>query len=113
MFFKLKNRNGEARKLSKQVREYMGRRFLLLPEYLDLLRCFEYVDVINGKPVRAFCIFSPYRAKERNIVIRSIHELNRYPELLFFQGHMDSQGIVYVADRRPPCKTWKSELIFN
>ncbi|HEY50518.1 MAG TPA: hypothetical protein G4O20_01780 [Dehalococcoidia bacterium] len=108
MFFKLKNRNGEARKLSKQVREYMKRRFILLPEYLDLLRCFEYAGVMNGKSIRGFRIFSPYRAKERNIAIKSILDLKRYPELLFFEGYMDGQGTVYVADRRPPLRLGKA-----
>jgi hypothetical protein len=108
MFFKLRNRTGEAKKLSKQVRDYMRHRFILLPEYLDGLRCFEYAGVMNGKPIRGFRIFSPYRAKERNIAISSNFDLEKHPELLFFEGYVDGQGTVYVADRRPPLRFGKA-----
>ena len=47
----------------------MKRWFTLLPEYLDLLRCFEYDGLVNEKRVK---------------------------------GYIDSEGSVYVADRRSP-----------
>jgi hypothetical protein len=102
MFFKHnKNKNG-IRKLSRPVREYMQYRFNMLPEYLDTLRCFEYDGVVNGKEVRRFRIFSPYRTKEWHLTIRNNSDLEQHPEMLLFEGHFDSQGSVYVADRRVP-----------
>lgn len=62
------HKNG-AKRLPRPVQEYMKRWFTLLPEYLDLLRCFEYDGLVNEKRVK---------------------------------GYIDSEGSVYVADRRSP-----------
>jgi len=102
MFFKSNNNNSEAKKLPRLVHEYMRHRFILLPTYLDTLRCFEYDGVINGKEARCFCIFSPYRAKEQHLSIRSRVDIEQHPEMLLFKGYIDRQGSVYVADRRAP-----------
>jgi hypothetical protein len=74
----------------------------MIPEYLDILRCFEYDGVVNGKKVRCIRIFSPYRAKGRHIIIRSKLDLEQHPEMLLFEGYVDRQGSVYIADRRAP-----------
>jgi hypothetical protein len=93
---------GEAKRLPRGVREYMTRRFIFLPEYLDLLRCFEYDGVVNEKQVRRVRIFSPNRAREQHISIRTNLDLEQHPEMLLFEGYVDRQGNVYVADRRSP-----------
>jgi len=80
------------------------RRFDLLPEYLCMLRCFEYDGVINGKEVRYLHIFSTYRAKDQHLSISNITDLEQHPEMLLFKGHIDKQGNVYMADRSPPLK---------
>ena len=107
MFFKRNNHNNEAKKLPKPVHDYMRHRFILLPEYLDMLRCFEYDGVFNGKQVRCIRVFSSYRARERQLSIKSNSDLMQHPEMLLFEGYIDRQGSVYVADRRPPVRQVK------
>ncbi len=102
MFFKQNNHKNKVRKLSSAVSRYMQYRFNMLPEYLDTLRCFECDGVVNGKGVRCVRIFSPYRTRERHLSIKDSLDLEQHPEMLLFEGHIDSQGSVYVADRRMP-----------
>jgi hypothetical protein len=80
----------------------MTRRFYLLPEYLDLLRCFEYEGLVNQKRVRCIRIFSPNKVREHHLSITTNQDLEQHPEMLLFEAHIDSQGKVYVADRRAP-----------
>ena len=100
MFFKHKNHNNGAKKLPRLVRNYMEHKFDLLPEYLDLLRCFEYYGFFNGRQVRCIRIFSPDKAREYHFLIKTNLDLEQHPEVLFFEGYIDSSGSVYVADRR-------------
>jgi len=100
MFFRRKNHKNGSRKLPRLVRDYMERKFNLLPEYLDMLRCFEYVTRDNGRQVRCIRIFSPDKAREYHFSIKTNLDLEQHTEVLFFEGYMDSCGSVYVADRR-------------
>jgi hypothetical protein len=107
MHFSPWHKNG-AKKLPKPVQEYMKRRFTFLPEYLDLLRCFEYDSMVNEKRVRCIRIFSFNKAREQHLSITTNQDLEQHPEMLLFEGHFDSQGSVYVADRRAPIRLVKS-----
>ena len=86
----------------------MKYRFILLPEYLALLRCFEYEGEVNGKPVRRISIFSPAKAEEKKFSIKTRQDLAQYPEMLLYEGYIDAQGNAYVADRRAPVKKTRS-----
>ena len=96
------NHKNGAKKLPREVHEYMQHRFNLVPLYLDTLRCFKYDGVVNGRAVKRVRIFSPLRAKEKFLSIKDRTDLDRYAEMLLFEAYIDSQGSVYVADRRPP-----------
>ena len=109
MFFKHNNYKSEARKLPRPVHEYMRRRFIFLSEYLDTLRCFEYDGIVNGKEVSCIRIFRPDGVKERHLSIRTKSDLDQHPEMLLFEGYIDRQGSVYVADRRPPLRLLKAK----
>ena len=85
MFFKGNNHNSKAKKLTKAVQEHMIWRFNLVFEYLNMLRCFEYDGVVNGKEVSRLRIFSPYRAGEQHLSIRTKSDLDQYPEMLLFR----------------------------
>ena len=106
MHFSPWHKNG-AKKLPRPVQEYMKRRFTLLPEYLSLLRCFEYDGQVNEKRVRCIRIFSPNRAQEHYLSIMTNQDLGQHPEMLLFEGYIDRQGGIYVADRRAPLKQSK------
>ena len=107
MHIHLRNENG-AKRLPRAIKEYMCRRFNLLPEYLEPLRCFEYDSQVNGKQVRRIKIFSPSKAREKKILIKTRQDLERHPELLFYEGHIDSERTAYVADRRAPSSRVKA-----
>ena len=104
---KVRNEN-EAKRLPRAIQEYMRHRFILLSEYLELLRCFEYDDQVNGKRVRRIKIFSPNKAREKKLLVKTRQDLEQHPELLFYEGYIDSQGKVYVADRRAPSSRVKA-----
>ncbi|MBI3931699.1 MAG: hypothetical protein HY325_06710 [Chloroflexi bacterium] len=98
----------EAKRLPRTIQEYMRRRFGLLPEYLELLRCFEYEGRVNDKQVRRISIFSPNKAREQELLIKTRQDLEQHPELLFYEGYIDSQGNAYAADRRMPSSRLKA-----
>lgn len=107
MHFNLLGNQHRYKKLPRPVRDYMTHRFSLLPEYLDTLRCFEYIGLFNGKQVKYLDIFSPHFAYEHNLMIKDNQDLKEHPEMLFYRGHIDSQGGIYVTDRRVPLKRLK------
>lgn len=94
--------SGTAKRLSPQLKAYMERKFDLIPEYLHDLRCFEHQGVFKEKPVTCLRVFSPWRTKERGIEPMAYADLDRYPELILYEGHIAQNGEVYVADRRQP-----------
>ena len=98
----------EAKRLPRAIQEYMRRRFDLLPEYLELLRCFEYDGQVNGKQVRRISIFSPNKTREKKLLIKTRQDLEQHPELLFYEGYIDGEGNTYVADRRTPSSRVKA-----
>lgn len=92
--------SGEAKRLPKAVREYMRHRFMLLPEYLDALRCFEHEGERQGAPVRVVKVFSPESARNAGVTLKTHLDLEKNPGMLLYEGHIDRQGKAYVADRR-------------
>ncbi len=102
LFFDLKPHNIKVHKLPGAVKEYMSSRYNLLPEYLERLRYIEVEGTVKGRQVKRMRIFNPYKAKELNLTIAGNQELEQHPELLLFEGYIDLEGNVYVADRRPP-----------
>ncbi len=92
----------EVKKVPKAIQEYMRHRFGLLPEYLELLRCFEYDGQVDGKQVRFINIFSPNRAQEKNVIISIRQDLAQHPEMLLYEGYTDNQRNIYMTDRRVP-----------
>jgi len=107
MHLHLWNEN-EAKRIPKAIQEFMRRRFNLLPEYLELLRCFEYDGQVNGKQVRRIKIFSTSKAREKKLLIKTRQDLEQHPELLFYEGYIDKEGKAYVADRRTPSSRVKT-----
>ena len=107
MFFEREAGKDKAKKLPRLVEEYIRDRFILLPQYLDMLRCFEYNGTVSGKGVRCINIFSLNGTCENSLSIRSNIDLEQHPEMLLFKGYIDNHGNVYMADRRAPLKQLK------
>jgi hypothetical protein len=97
-----------ARKLSPQVKAYMEHKFDLIPEYLSELRCFQHQGLFKEKPVTYLRIFNPWHTKERGVALMAYDDLDRYPELILYEGHIAENGEVYVADRRQPPRETRS-----
>ena len=92
----------KAKRLPEAVKKYMQQRFNLLPEYLNLLGCFKYTDLVNGRQVKRLTIFRCDDTHKTKNIVTNIQDLERHKELLLFEGYIDSNGNVYVADRRSP-----------
>lgn len=99
----------QVRKLPRAVQEYMRRKFNLPIEYLGILRCLENTRANNGSTITSISIFSPVRAKEHHLTIKSVGDLGQYPEMLLFKGHIDSAGGIEINDRRRPVWGNKAE----
>ncbi|HEY33602.1 MAG TPA: hypothetical protein G4O10_10945 [Dehalococcoidia bacterium] len=94
-------RNGHSRKLPRPIHDFMRRRFGVLPEYLENLRCFEFEGVVNDdKKVKRYRIYSPTKAQQQKIDITALFDLERHPDMLLYEGYIDKEGRAYVADRR-------------
>jgi len=93
-------RNGHPKKLPKPINDYMRRRFDVLPEYLDTLRCFEFEGTVNDKVVMRYRIYSPIKAQQQNITIAGLSDLEQHPGMLLYEGYINKEGQSYVADRR-------------
>ena len=108
MFFKRKNHNNKSKKLPRLVHDHMECKFDLLPEYLDMLRCFEYEAVVNGRQVRCIRIFSPDKVRGYHLSIKTHLDLEQHPEMLLYEGYIDGCSSVYVADCRPASRKVKA-----
>lgn len=80
---------------------------MLTPEYLKILRCFEYAGQIGDKPVRRFRIYSLKDIEEKNLILKSIEDLDTSPGTVLFEGYIDKSGKAYAADRRVPKRLHK------
>jgi hypothetical protein len=99
----------QVRKLPRTVQNYMRYKFNLPIEYLGILRCLENAGAVSGNQATSISIFSPVRAHEHHLAIKTTADLGRYPEMVLFRGHFDNQGKVDIADQRGPVWGYKPE----
>ncbi len=92
----------QVRKLPRPVQDFLKRRFNLPEEYLKILRCLENTGQDSVNQTTNISIFSPIRAREHRLNIKTAADLGRYPEMVLFKGHIDSRGGVDIDDRRGP-----------
>jgi hypothetical protein len=90
----------EARRLPESVQNYLRRQFMLQREYVEELRCFEMDGLFREQPVRRIRVYSPALAKKNHLAIRTSSDLELHPGALVFEGHIDTEGKIYFADRR-------------
>ena len=93
-------KTSEITRIPEPVQDYMRHRFLLLPKYIDMLRCFECDGVVQDNNVRFLRVFNPRIARERGISVKTGSDLEKHPDMLLFEGYIDCQSRVYMADRR-------------
>jgi len=56
---------------------------------LSLLKCVEQMDFLENRPVHLIRMFDPDAA--RGTEIRDFASLDRYPELILYEGHRDME----------------------
>jgi len=93
-------RNNEAKRLAKPVREYMWQKFMLSEEYLGQLRCFEHEEDQDEREVLHILIFHPHLARSQHTMLRTYRDLEQHREVLLYEGYVDARGNVYVESRR-------------
>ena len=98
------SRKSKPQKVPKAVRKQMIEQFHLLPEYMDMLACYQSRIQMNGKQVSLIKIFSPSTADERQIYVRDGVDLDQNPELLLYEAIAGSGGIISIMDKRWPSK---------
>lgn len=113
MFFNLfrKAKSPEVKRLPDPVRRHLIRRFRLSEESVGMLRCVQSEGTSGGRSITRFRIFSPARAQDQGLQIVSASQLDQYPGLLLFEGHMDEHGAVRMAACRSPKKP--SETVYR
>ena len=77
-----------SKKLPGPIHDYMKRRFGVLPEYLDALRCFEFEGAITDKEVMRYRIYSPTKAQQQKIAIAGLSDLEQHPGMLLYEGYI-------------------------
>jgi hypothetical protein len=98
----------QFKKLPRPVRDFLRHKFNLPAEYLDILRCLENAGADGEIQATSISIFSPVRAREHRLSIKTAADLGRYPEMVLFKGRIDSRGGVDIADRRGP--VWQGRV---
>ena len=96
--------HSNGKRLPKEIRDYIRKRFMLTPEYVNVLRCFEYEGTVGEKPVRRFRIYDEKDAAHKKLVLKQIGDLDKEPGTVIFEGYIDKAGNAYAADRRVPPK---------
>lgn len=99
----------QVRKLPRTVQDFMRHKFNLPAEYLGILRCLESNGSASDNQATSISIFSPVRAREHRLAIKTTADLGRYPEMVLFRGHFDSRGGIDIADQRGPVWGYRNE----
>ena len=102
MHLHLSHNNSEARRLPKGIYDYLKKRFLLKDDYVKRLRCFEYAGAVGEKQVTRVTIFSLDDIMKKYLEIKNRSDLEKYRDLILFEGYIDTEGKAYAADRRTP-----------
>jgi hypothetical protein len=92
----------QARKLPRPVQDFLRHKFNLPTEYPGILRYLENAGGDGENQTTSISIFSPIRAREHRLNIKTAADLGRYPEMVLFKGNIDSQGGIDIADHRGP-----------
>lgn len=93
-------KKNEARRLTKQMQDYLRRHFMLKESYLNELKYFEDDSVFQDQPVKRIHVFQDQLAHKQKLIITNASDLKLHPEVLVFEGHINTEGKVYFADRR-------------
>ena len=58
-----------------------------------------------GRSVRYFCAFDTHQAAQGGVVVRTLNDLDAYPDLVVGSGHVERDGAISLTRREPPTTT--------
>jgi hypothetical protein len=102
--------SSRSQSLPESVRKTLSTQFHLMPDDIDQLRLLEKRGRFAERPVRFIRVFNPALMENSGAATLKYDDLlNTYVRrnALFFEGHIEKDGHVYLVDRRPP-KTGRS-----
>ncbi len=79
--------------------DYLEKEFHLLPKDMVALRCVRRRGSFGGVPANFVRICDQVTASERGIMVRGYRDLDKHPELVLFEGHVFSGGMVCLKKR--------------
>jgi hypothetical protein len=96
--------SSRAQPLPEPVRKTLSAQFHLTPEDTYQLRLLEKRGQFAERPVRFIRVFNPSLMENSAIALRYDDLLDTYARrnALLFEGHIEKDGRVYLADRPPP-----------
>ena len=97
-----KSSKGPARRnghLPKGVCAHLEKQYQLSPEGMATFRCVECRGTFGGEPVKLLRVFDCAKAQEQGVVIRKYADLDKYIELVVFEGQSFRDGKTYL-DRK-------------
>lgn len=97
--------SSRSQSLTEPVRKTLSTQFHLMPDDIDQLRLLEKRGRFAERPVRFIRIFNANLIESSSAATLKYDDLlNTYVRrnALFFEGHIEKNGHVYLVDRRPP-----------
>ena len=87
----------EPREIPQWAYTYLVTTLKVEPDHLSRLKCVEQVNFEGDIPVNLIRIFDPWALAE-NTGIKDFASLDRYPELILYEGYMEKEsGRIRIA----------------
>lgn len=77
----------------------------------SMLRVVESRGRYSGRTVLFVRVFDPARAAESDVVVQRYRDLDSYPGLVLWSGHVEHDGTVAITQHAPVTNTWTSERV--
>ena len=82
----------------RNVLPYLEERFHLLPKEMAKLQCVGCRGSVGRLPVVLIRIWDRAEAYQRGITVKRYQDLDGYPELMRFEGHVFRDGLVHLRN---------------
>lgn len=90
----------KPKELSEQIQKLLIAQYKLDAQVLSKMRSVEKSGKFAGRPVRYVRVFDPSRVADGKQGIRQYDDLANHLEAVLFEGHIEKDGSIFLADRR-------------
>jgi len=94
-----RTRNGNNKKLSYKMLDYLERKFLLLPKDMLPLRYVECKQFLGTLPARSIRIYDQTAVENNGFEIKTYEDLDKHSELMLYKGYILNNDIIYLAEQ--------------